>query len=116
MNCDKIKATIAKNQYENARKLSVCIDSLIASRAYIFHFISIFILLTRRKATEALHWLSNNPVLLPKMQRYCCLVEIFLCSFLVLWRVKFRTACQAGESAVKSLSQNHNRRREMVLN
>ena len=38
-----------------------------------FIFISIFILLTRRKATEALiHRVSNYPDLLPEMPRYCC--------------------------------------------
>ena len=40
---------------------------------YLFIFISIFILLTRRKATEALsHRVSNYLDLLPEMPRYCC--------------------------------------------
>ena len=35
------------------------------------YFISIFILLTRRKATEALiHMVSNYPDLLPKISKY----------------------------------------------
>ena len=38
-----------------------------------FYFISIFILLSCRKATEALiHRVSNYPDLLPEMPRYCC--------------------------------------------
>ena len=38
-----------------------------------FYFISIFILLTRRKATEALiHRVGNYPDLLPEIPRYCC--------------------------------------------
>ena len=37
---------------------------------FIFYFISIFILLTRRKATEALmHRVGNYPDLLPEMPR-----------------------------------------------
>ena len=41
---------------------------------YLFiYFISIFILLTCRKATEALiHRVGNYPDLLPEMPRYCC--------------------------------------------
>ena len=40
---------------------------------YFFYFISIFILLTRRKATEALiHRISNYPDLLLEIPRYCC--------------------------------------------
>ena len=43
-----------------------------------FYFISIFILLTRRKATEALiHRVGNYPDLLPEIPRYCCLLVIF---------------------------------------
>ena len=43
-----------------------------------FFFIAIFILLTHRKATEALiHMASNYPDLLPQMPRYYCPVEIF---------------------------------------
>ena len=38
-----------------------------------FYFISIFILLSCRKVTEALiHRVSNHPDLLPEMPRYCC--------------------------------------------
>ena len=41
------------------------------------YFISIFILLTRRKATEALiHRVGNYPDLLPEMPRYCCQLVI----------------------------------------
>ena len=44
--------------------------------AYIIsfiYFISIFILLTRRKATEELiHRVGNYPDLLPEIPRYCC--------------------------------------------
>ena len=40
---------------------------------FFIYFISIFILLTRRKATEALiHKVSNYPDLLPEITRYCC--------------------------------------------
>ena len=41
---------------------------------YLFiYFISIFILLTRRKATEELiHRVGNYPDLLPEIPRYCC--------------------------------------------
>ena len=40
---------------------------------FIFYFISIFILLTCRKAMEALiHRVNNYPDLLPEMPRYCC--------------------------------------------
>ena len=39
----------------------------------LFYFISIFILLTCRKATEALiHRVGNYPDLLPEIPRYCC--------------------------------------------
>ena len=55
----------------------------------------------------AIYRVSNYPDLLSEMPRYCCplviLIEILL---------QFRTACQdhqAGESAVKCLSQGHNR-------
>ena len=44
---------------------------------YFFYFISIFILLTRRKATEALiHRIGNYPDLLPEIPRYCCSLVI----------------------------------------
>ena len=40
---------------------------------YFFYFISVFILLTCRKATEALiHRVGNYPDLLPEIPRYCC--------------------------------------------
>ena len=40
---------------------------------YLFYFISMFILLTRRKATEALiHRVGNYSDLLPEIPRYCC--------------------------------------------
>ena len=40
-------------------------------------FISVFILLTRRKAMEMLiHRVDNYPDLLPGMPRYCCLLVI----------------------------------------
>ena len=42
-------------------------------KIYFLIFISMFILMTRRKATEALiHRVSNYHDLLPKMPRYCC--------------------------------------------
>ena len=46
---------------------------------YLFiYFISIFIFLTRRKATEALiHRVGNYPDLLLEMPRYCCPLVIF---------------------------------------
>ena len=67
-------------------------------------FISIFILLTRRKATEALiRRVSNYPDLLPKIPRYCSplvvLIEIDLNLELLA-----RTTKQG-----KCLSQGHNR-------
>ena len=43
------------------------------SQFLFIYFISIFILLTRRKAMEELiHRISNYPHLLPEMSRYCC--------------------------------------------
>ena len=43
----------------------------------ICFYISIFILLTRRKATETLiHRVGNYPNLLPEIPRYCCLLVI----------------------------------------
>ena len=43
----------------------------------LFYFISVFILMTSRKATETLiNRVSNYPDLLPEMPRYCCPVEI----------------------------------------
>ena len=40
---------------------------------YFIYFISIFILLTHGKATEALiHRVGNHPDLLPEIPRYCC--------------------------------------------
>ena len=43
----------------------------------LFYFISIFILLTCRKATEALiHRVSNYANLLLEMKKYCCPLEI----------------------------------------
>ena len=48
-------------------------DRVLREKFFIFIFISIFILLTRRKATEALiHRVSNYPDLLPEMSRHCC--------------------------------------------
>ena len=46
---------------------------------YLFiYLISIFILLTHRKAMEVLiHRASNYPDMLLKMPSYCCLIEIF---------------------------------------
>ena len=42
-----------------------------------YYFISIFILLTCRKAAKAqIHRVSNYPDLLPEMPRYCCPLEI----------------------------------------
>ena len=43
------------------------------NKLFYFYFISIFILLTRRKATEALiHRVGNHPDLLTEIPRYCC--------------------------------------------
>ena len=58
---------------------STCFRSLIFILIYYYfiYFISIFILLTRRKATEVLiRRVSNYPNLLPEMPRYCCSLEI----------------------------------------
>ena len=70
-------------------------------------FISIFILLNRRKATEALiHRIGNYPDLL----RRCKI--LLSASNLIEILLSFKTACQdhqAGECAVKCLSQKHNR-------
>ena len=42
-----------------------------------FYFMSLFILLTHRKATKSLiHRVSSYPNLLLEMPRYCCLFEI----------------------------------------
>ena len=44
---------------------------------YLIYFISIFILLTHRKATEVLiHSVGNYPDLLPEMPKYCCPLKI----------------------------------------
>ena len=50
-------------------------------------FISIFVLLTRSKATEALYRASNYPELLPEIPRYCFPVEIFYFGFLVFIKI-----------------------------
>ena len=77
--------------------------------SYLLFFISIFSLLTCKKAMEVLiHRVSNYTNLLLEIPRYCCLLEIFLIEIIL----KFRTASQnhqAGKSAVKCLSQGHNR-------
>ena len=45
----------------------------VAVYLFFYYFISIFILLTRRKAMEALiHRLGNYPALLPEIPKYCC--------------------------------------------
>ena len=55
-----------KQLYQPRNKAKIC-------AIFLFYFISIFILLTRRKATEALiHRVGNYPDLLPEMLRYCC--------------------------------------------
>ena len=49
---------------------------------FFLYFISIFILLTRRKATEALiHRVGNYPDLLPEIPRYFCPLVIFFFFF-----------------------------------
>ena len=46
---------------------------------FFFIFISIFILLTHKKATEVrIHKVSNYPNLLPEMPRYYCPLEILI--------------------------------------
>ena len=48
-------------------------DPFLARHLFHLYSISIFILLTRRKATEALiHRVGNYPNLLPEIPRYCC--------------------------------------------
>ena len=79
------------NYFKAKKKDSVVIVALIAAndslalRPYLkaaetfFLFISIFILLTRRKATEALiHRVSNYPDLLPEIPKYCCPLVILI--------------------------------------
>ena len=52
---------------------------------YVVYFISIFIFLIPRKATEALIYrASNYPNLLPEMPRYCCPLKIFYSIFVFL--------------------------------
>ena len=64
------------------------LDYLVASGKNFFHFISIFIFLTRRKATEMLIYKASNfPDLLPKMPKYCCPVELFNFNFLVFMKI-----------------------------
>ena len=63
--------------------------STLALTEYILfiYFMFVSILLTRRKATEAIiHRPSNYPDVLPEMPRHCCPLEIFYFGFLVLWR------------------------------
>ena len=81
--------------------------AMIKFNILFFLLFSTVILLTRRKATEALiHRVGNYPDLLPEMPRYCCtrnLIEILL---------QFRTPFQnhqAGKSSIKCLSQEQNR-------
>ena len=68
------------------------------------HFISIFILMTRRNATEALYigkQLSNYPHQLPEMPRYCCPIEISFC-FLVYRDVTKIENCSPRPSSKRS--------------
>ena len=60
---NKIKR-IDANQIKNTQKI-------IQKFFILIFFISIFILLTRRKATEA-HRVRKYPDLLPEISRYCC--------------------------------------------
>ena len=54
-------------------KEEIIVGPQILFYLFIFYFISIFILLTRRKAMEALiHRVGNYPDLLPEIPRYCC--------------------------------------------
>ena len=66
-------------------------------RTHFLNFISIFILLTRRKATEALiHRVGNYPDLLPENQVIVVRLKFFillLFSFIEI-SLKFRTACR----------------------
>ena len=61
--------------HENNDKNNITLQIINNYKSYffIFIFMSIFILLTRRKATEALiRRVGNYPDLLPEMPRYCC--------------------------------------------
>ena len=77
------------------------------------HFISIFILLTCRKATEALiHRASNYKTCFQRCQDIAICLKFNKNMTLNRNLIKFRIACQdyqAGESAVKCRSQGHNR-------
>ena len=80
---------------------------------FIFYYFIFYIYLhiyppdSQESAVGAIHRVSNYPDLLPEMPKYCCLLEISIAI-----RLKFRTIFQdrqAEESAVKCLSQGHNR-------
>ena len=102
-------SVISKNLY-----LPKCLG-IQTSKNYInflFCFISVFILLTRRKATR--QPASNYTDLVSEMSRYFCPVKNFYFGFLVFIKIwqKFRIACQdcqAGKSVVKCISQGHKR-------
>ena len=77
---NKSNSGFKKQVKVNLRRLffafSISAFALQTKKTIVF-FVSIFILLTRRKATEALiHRVSNDPDLLPEMPRHCCPLEI----------------------------------------
>ena len=83
-----------------------------SSLIFFFFLISIFILRTLRKATEALtHLTSNYPRRCQDIAVRLEVLTLFFFSFIEI-RLKFRTAFQnyqARESALKCLSQIYNR-------
>ena len=62
-----------KNNSKASSRLYVDVVVSTENMWWEFYFISVFILLTRRKAMEALiHRVGNYSDLLPEMPRYCC--------------------------------------------
>ena len=72
-----VRTSFAKMSRVSTSEAGSFLFLLFESLFIFIYLISIFILLTRRKAMEALiHRVGNYPYLLPEMPRYCCPLEI----------------------------------------
>ena len=76
--CHLIQETVSGQLYVHSDIYLMCTQqSFVCNFLFLRFFFSIFILLTRRKPTEALiHRVSNYPDLLPEMPRYRCSLVI----------------------------------------
>ena len=71
--CNAINLKSFKSDSLSQKKRYKIVESELELFFILFYFTSILILLTRRKATEALiHKLGNYPDLLPEIPGYCC--------------------------------------------